>query len=290
MDCRWNLFGCLSAVGLLVVLACSSTGVSAQDSKCEPGKVAEKYPNLAGRTIKVAQDGESPPYSFRDPDDFNNVIGLDADLARATFDCIGVPVEFMIGKWSGLLPAVIAGQADVMWDTLFYTPERARSVDFVSYLTAASGGLVSQGNPKGIQGLDDLCGIRATAGLGTVEEAMFRELSAECTANAEPAIDLITYPDIPSGARLVQSLRADLLVTDLAMLDSIAAANPDLERAFTIPTDDIKAIGLTKGDEDLARAIRDGLTVLRENEMLARIFAKYGVDYAIMIDPEILTE
>ena len=37
-----------------------------------------------------------------------------------------------------LLPAVIAGQADVMWDTLFYTPERAQKVDFVTYLSATS--------------------------------------------------------------------------------------------------------------------------------------------------------
>lgn len=63
-----------------------------------------------------------------------------------------------------------------------------------------------------------------------------------------------------------------------------------MERAFTIPTDDIKAVGLTQGDEELARAIRDGLTILRADGTLEEIFGKYNVDYSIMIDPEILTE
>ena len=156
------------AVAVLRLITFFAPAVLAQDVKCEPEKVASKYPSLSGRTIKVAQDGESAPYSLRDPNDFNKIIGLDADMARAVFACIGVPVEFVLGKWSGLLPAVIAGQANVMWDTLFYTPERAKKVDFVTYLSATSGGMVAKGNPKNIKSLDDVCGVRATAGLGTM--------------------------------------------------------------------------------------------------------------------------
>ncbi len=274
----------------LSLVATAGFTASAQDLKCEPDKVASKYPSLAGRTIRVAQDGESQPYSLRDPNDFSKLIGLDADMARAAFQCIGVPVEFFTGAWSGLLPAVIAGQADVMWDTLFYTPERAKKVDFVTYLSATSGGMVAQGNPKGIKSLDDVCGIRATAGLGTVEEAMFRDLSAKCTGSGKAAVELITFPDIPSGARLVQNDRADLMVSDLAMIDSIAANNPQLERTFTIATTDKKAVGLTKGDKDLAKAIQDALTILKADGTLKGIFEKYHVDYSIMLDPEILTE
>ena len=94
--------------------------------KCEPGALAGKYPSLVGKTIRVAQDPQGgPPYSFRDPENFDAIVGLDADTVRAVFDCIGVPFEFKTGSWSGLLPAVIAGQADVMWSNLYYTPARA---------------------------------------------------------------------------------------------------------------------------------------------------------------------
>jgi len=75
---------------------------------------------------------------------------LDTELAEATFKCIGAPIEFKVGSWSGQLPALANGQTDLMWDTLYYTPERAQQMDFVIYLRAATGGLVAKGNPKHI--------------------------------------------------------------------------------------------------------------------------------------------
>ena len=234
-----------SVLGGALLAVFALTG-AARAAGCEPDKVAAKYPSLAGKTIKIGQDGESPPYSFRDPKDFNHLIGLDADLARATFECAGLKVEFMTGGWSGLLPAVISGQADAMWDTLYYTPARAEKVDFVTYLTAATGGLVAKGNPKGIHSLDDVCGKRATAGLGTVEEAKFRELSKQCVAAGKPDISIVTYPDMPGGTRLIQNDRADVMMTDFGMVSSFVKANPAaFENGFTIVTDYKIAVGYT---------------------------------------------
>ena len=117
---------------------------AAADAKCEPEKLATKYPGLVGKTLKVGTDPETSPYSMRDPKDFNHLIGLDNELAEAAFKCIGAPIEFKVGSWSGQLPALANGQTDLMWDTLYYTPERAQQMDFVIYLRAATGGLVAQ--------------------------------------------------------------------------------------------------------------------------------------------------
>ena len=83
------------------------------------------------------------------------------------------------------MPALANGQTDLMWDTLYYTPERAQQMDFVIYLRAATGGLVAKGNPKHIVNLDTVCGTRASAALGSVEEAQFHKISdsASLTAN-----------------------------------------------------------------------------------------------------------
>jgi polar amino acid transport system substrate-binding protein len=279
----------LLGAAIAFALALSGTAV-AGEPKCEPEKVATKYPSLAGKTIKIGQDGESPSYSFRDPKNFSHLIGLDADLARATLACAGVPIEFMIGGWSGLLPAVIAGQADVMWDSLYYTPERAKQADFVVYMTAATGGLVAKGNPKNVTSLDNVCGLRATAGLGTVEEAAFRDLSTKCTAAGKKPIDIVTYPDMPGGTRLIQSDRADILLSDLSMVDRLVSLSPTVfERAFVILTDYKIAVGLTKGNKDLAQAIVDGLTVLKADGTDKALFAKYNVDYALARPNELLT-
>src|SRR5260370_974494 len=112
---RVTIFSC--AVALIVLV----TGQAfAADAKCEPEALATKYPTLVGKTIRVAQSGEGAPFTFRDPEEFDKLIGLDADLVRATFACIGVPFEFKTGGSSGLLPSGIAAQADLMWSNLYF--------------------------------------------------------------------------------------------------------------------------------------------------------------------------
>lgn len=52
----------LAAVAVICGVAVAS-GARAAD-KCDPGAVAKKYPSLAGKTIRVAQDPQGgPPYT-----------------------------------------------------------------------------------------------------------------------------------------------------------------------------------------------------------------------------------
>src|SRR5262249_21628384 len=152
---------------------------AADEGKCEPDKVATKYPGLAGKTIKIGADGDTRPYAYPDPKDLKHLIGLDVELAEETFKCIGLPIEWKLGPWSGQLPAVANGQTDLMWDSLYYSPERAQAMDFVVYMKAGTGVMVQKGNPKNIKSLDDFCGLRTAAGLATIEEAKFREMSKD---------------------------------------------------------------------------------------------------------------
>jgi polar amino acid transport system substrate-binding protein len=55
--------------------ALTHTGFAA-DATCEPSALATKSPSLVGKTIKVAQDGEGPPYTFRDPENFDHIVAL----------------------------------------------------------------------------------------------------------------------------------------------------------------------------------------------------------------------
>ena len=280
-----------TAAAFVIGVLCLPGAAWAADPACEPAKLSAKYPGLVGKTIKIATDGQTPPYSMRDPADFNKLIGLDNDMARAAFQCIGLPIDFLIGAWSGLLPAVIAGQADVMWDTLYYTPERAKQADFVIYQRAATGGLVQKGNPKKVKSMDDSCGIRVTAGLGTTEEAIFRDLSQKCVGSGKQPIEIVTFPDIPAGARLVKNDRADLLMINLGLVDSFIAADPTaFERAFMVLTDYKVGVGLAKGNEQLRQAVLDAMKVLQSDGTEKAIYDKYKVEYALSVPAEVLTK
>ena len=274
--------------GLVLAVICAA---KADEVTCEPAKAAAKYPGLAGKTVKVGQDGESVPFSMRDPKDFNKLVGLDADLARATFACVGVPMDFSIGTWAGLIPATMAGQIDIMWDTLLYTPERAKKMDFVVYMNAATGMLVAKGNPKNIHALGDICGVTATTTLGTTQEAMLREANSKCVAAGKTAVNIITSSDMPSGMRLVQHGRADLVAINKFVGESLVASNPTtIESAFDIVTGAKIAVGVAKGNPDLIKAIRDGLAAIRSNGTQKTIYERYKVDYSLTTEPTVLTD
>src|SRR5580704_19728385 len=50
-----------------VMLGTVPAARAADPPKCEPDKLAAKYPSLVGKKVIIGQDGESPPYRYRDP-------------------------------------------------------------------------------------------------------------------------------------------------------------------------------------------------------------------------------
>jgi polar amino acid transport system substrate-binding protein len=260
--------------------------------KCDPTAVATKYPSLVGKTIRIAQDPQGgPPYSFREPENFDKIVGLDADVARAAFACIGVPSEFKTGSWSGLLPSVIAGQTDLMWSNLYYTPARAAQVDFVTYSIAATRGLVRKGNPKNVHALEDACGVRAAAGLGTVEEAMFRGISDKCTAAGKPPLEIVTYPDRPTGIRMLLNDRADLMMGDAGGGAFTIKLHPsELESGYVIVTDYKVGPGINKSMPELRQALFDAMQILEADGTLKTLMVKYEVDPGLQRPVEMFTK
>ncbi|MGF6596699.1 polar amino acid transport system substrate-binding protein [Paraburkholderia sp. GAS448] len=277
------------------LLLCAVTGLllaqGASAQSCEPSKVAQKYPSLAGKTIKIGVDPESPPYAFRDSKDFNKIIGADADMARAVFACAGVKTEFFPAGWSGLLPALRAGQIDVMWDLLYYTPERAKETSFVTYMQAGTGGLVAAGNPKKIDDISKLCGLTVTAGVGTVELTMEQTQAAKCKAEKKPDVTIMPSADMASGARLVASHRADVFMTDLALVDGLAKQGPQLYmRGFMVKSGNSIGVGVKKGNTDVIAAVSDGLKIMQANQTQKKTFLQYNVDPSLETPTTLLTQ
>lgn len=281
----------LAATAVAAALLAVPSIALADAGKCEPGKLAEKYPSLAGRTIRIGGDAQTAPFFFRDPSNFENIIGFDADLARAVFDCHGVKYEWFIGAWSGILPAVVADQADVFFDNLYYTPERAKQVDYVLYMQAATGALTQAGNPKNIKSVDDYCGNNIAVGVGTVEEPVVRKKSEDCKAAGKAEINVLTYPDPASGMRLIEDGRADIVMYDLTVTDEQVKKSPDkFARAFMTLSGFNIGTAVRNGDDELNKAIHEGLTILQANGTQAELFKKYGIDPGLQVTAEIKAE
>src|SRR6516225_12196244 len=112
--------GVVAILMLAVAYLAAAGPCVGQTPVCEPDKVAAKYPSLAGKTIKIGADPTSPPYVTRDPKDFNQLIGFDADMARAVFDCAGVKYEFFLGGRRRLKKTIISCQIVLIRITCHY--------------------------------------------------------------------------------------------------------------------------------------------------------------------------
>lgn len=285
-----RLFGFLASVAAAVLSLTMTAPASAQSAVCEPAKLAQKYPSLAGRTLKIGADPQTQPYVMRDPANFEKIIGVDADLARAVLDCVGVKYEFFLGGWSGLLPAVMSGQVDIMWDDLYYKPERAKTVDFLIYMRAGTGAIVPAGNPEKVTSKADFCGKTVSYAVGSAEEKIVQEQDDLCKSASKPQINKMPFQDLAAGMRLLDSKRTGILLWDLGFVDATVARGKDkYARAFGIVGTFSIGAAMKKGDEDLKKALLEGLTAVQASGEQKKIFERYGVDVDLMLPAEIKT-
>ena len=157
--------------------------------------------------------------------------------------------------------------------------------------SAATGALTQAGNPKNVSGMDSSCGTVYAVGLGTVEEVAAKKQDAACKASGKAGIDVLTYPDMASGLRLIQARRADIMMTDLAVVDQLVADNPaQYARAYKILTGFNIGAAVKKGNKDLLNAIRDGLEAMQADGKQKAIFVKYKIDPEMQVPVAVKTE
>jgi polar amino acid transport system substrate-binding protein len=133
--------------------------------------------------------------------------------------------------------------------------------------------------------------IRAAAGVGTVEETLLRKTSDTCVAENKSALEIFTYPDKPSGLRLVQNNRADLMLTDGGFVGAQAKTQPGVfAQAFSIKTDFKVGPGVAKTMPQLRDALADVLRTLESDGTMQGLMAKYGIDSTLMLPVESFTQ
>lgn len=273
--------------GLVVAMLGLGAAQPAQ-AACEPEKVATKYPGLAGKTLKVGLDPTLPPIMYRDPNNPSKIVGQDPDMVEAAMKCLGLKYELVGLDFGTLIPTLQAGQIQLVWSNIYYTPARAQAADFVIYATTGTAGIVKKGNPKRIKSIEDACGMRAAPILGTIEDKAFQDASAKCVAAGKPAVEITPYPNAPATARAIENDRADISMYDLVLVDQVVKSNPDkFERAFSFRSNIKIGVAVKKGNEELVSAVKEAITALQENGTQKALLQKNGIDPSLAIPVEI---
>ena len=247
-------------VSVLLVAACvfSLAACGSKDDSRDSGESKKDSKD----TLVMATNAEFPPYEFHEGD---NVVGIDADIARAIGEEMGMEVKIEDMAFDSIIPAVTSGKADFGAAGMTVTEDRKKNVDFTdTYATATQVIIVKEGSD--IAGPDDLTGKKIGVQLGTTGD-----IYADDIEDAE-------VERYNKGFEAVQALTQDKI--DAVVIDGEPAkefvAEADglkiLDEAFT---EEEYAIAVAKDNDDLLKQMNEALASLKESGKIDEIVAKY---------------
>ena len=247
-------------VSVLLVAACVFS-LAACGSK-DDSKDSKESKKDSKDTLVMATNAEFPPYEFHEGDD---VVGIDADIARAIGEEMGMEVKIEDMAFDPIIPAVTSGKADFGAAGMTVTEDRKKNVDFTdTYATATQVIIVKEGSD--IAGPDDLTGKKIGVQLGTTGDIYADDIE---DAKVER---------YNKGFEAVQALTQDKI--DAVVIDGEPAkefvAEADglkiLDEAFT---EEEYAIAVAKDNDDLLKKMNEALASLKESGKIDEIVAKY---------------
>lgn len=112
--------------------------------------------------LTMATNAAFPPYEYIED---GKIIGIDAEIAQAIADKLGMELEIINVEFKAIVPGVASGKYDMGMAGMTVTDERKESVDFSdTYATGIQSIIVKEGSP--ITSVDDLYAEGATYVVG----------------------------------------------------------------------------------------------------------------------------
>ena len=257
----------LAAVALAVVMSVSMlAGCGSSNDK----KSAESSTSANG-TVKTAKDGvltmatnaTFPPYESYEG---NDIVGIDADIAKAIADKLGLKLEIQDMEFNSIITAVQSGKADLGLAGMTVTDERKQSVDFTdSYATGIQSVIVKEGSS--IKSIDDLKGKKIGVQLATTGDIYAKDDFGE--ENVE---------EYNKGADAVMALtsgKIDAVIIDNQPAKAFVKTTDGLQILDTDYVQEDYAAAIQKGNTDLLNAVNGALKELKEDGTIQKILDKY---------------
>jgi polar amino acid transport system substrate-binding protein len=162
--------------------------------------------------LTVATDATYPPNEFIAKDG-HTIIGMDADLAKAIGQVMGLTPKLSNVTFDAIIPALAARKYDLGISSFTDTKEREKVVDFVTYEQYGTLFYTNSDGPT-ITSLDQLCGHTVTAESGTTQADDIASQDKACKAAGNPGVTGVILQDQNDVNLALSSRRADVAMAD----------------------------------------------------------------------------
>ena len=223
----------------------------------------EGYKLATEGTLTMATNAQFPPYEYYDGDD---VIGIDADIAKAIADKMGLKLKIEDMEFDSIITAVSTGKADLGLAGMTVTPDRQKNIDFSdSYATGVQVIIVKEDST--IAKPDDLKGKKIGVQLATTGDAY---------ATDEYGKDSVVQYNKGSDAVMALSQgQVDAVIIDNEPAKSYVAANKGLKILDTEYVTEDYAACIAKDNTGLTKAVNKALAELKADGTLQKIVDQY---------------
>lgn len=206
-------------------------------------------------TIRVGMD-IFVPWAMRDKN--GELVGLEIDVARQLAEDMGVKVEFVPTKWSGIIPSLVAGKFDVIIGGMTVTPKRNMKINFSRPYYYTSQGLLA--NKKMTEGFSINDFNRPEV---TIAARLGSTASVAAKANF-PKATMRLFDDEPAAVQEVKNGRVHAMVGGQPLPAHMAAESPDTLHAFNeqLMKEPI-CFGVRKGDFDTLNFFNNWIEIVR---------------------------
>ena len=257
----------------ILLLALAATGCGGAPAKPEAKKDAKPAMSRIDQIKKngklILATGNYRPFEYHD-EKTNKVIGYDIDVAEAIAKKIGVPLEVKEMQFTGLIPTLQNGQADLVIAAMYITPARKEVVDFADpYMDTGMVVAVRKDNTT-IKGPKDLNGKVVGVKTGATSEKVAQELNEKGAK-----ITIKSYKETVDYLLDLQNGRLDAAINDLLNQLEYNKVNPNVKIVGEPFTKAQLGIAVKKGDKELLDLINTVLKELKQSGEAEKLYKKW---------------
>ena len=213
-------------------------------------------------TLRVGMD-VFVPWAMKDKK--GELIGFEIDVAKKLAEDMGVKVQFVPTKWSGIIPSLIAGKFDLIIGGMTVTPERNLKINFSQPYYYTGQGLLA--NKK----MTEAWSLEAFNKPGVTLAARLGSTAALAAKEQFPLATLRLFDDEPAAVQEVRNGRVHAMVAGQPLPAHSAANAPDLLVAY--PQQLLRepiSMGLRKGDVDTLNFLNNWIDVIQSKGWIAQ--------------------
>ncbi|WP_261164368.1 ABC transporter substrate-binding protein [Microbacterium sp. Marseille-Q6965] len=265
------------ATAALVLAGCAGgTQEQAADTEAPLYEALPQDIKDAGKIV-VGGDIAYAPMEYYD-EDGTTILGFDKELTDLLSEQLGVPFEWNNVVFDSLITQLNSGRIDIIVSGMSDNEERQQEIDFVDYYMAGAVLLVPKGNPEGLSGIADLCGMTIAVQRGTVQEGYAQEQSAQCETDGQQPIEILSFDRETEAMLQIKNGRAVAGMQDYPVAAYNARVSGDGED-FEVVGDQVQAgpmgIGVAKEDTELRDAIQQAVQAVIDNGEYGELIEKY---------------